>query len=270
MSKPSRPHLRGDEGALFEQYHQRLLRATAVAINTSRDNVDEACAFAWAQLMTHDVHRETVFAWLKQVARREALRLKLLDQGLVPFGHEPGALDPERLPVPSGNPAVTPERWQAALARLRGLPERDRRAIAMRAFGWRYADIGHELGISETRVNQILSRADAHLHELQEQERPARSARVARLREVEANPPRYLRDAIGRPPKPSRRHGWEALRRDWRRLALAIEDYRAAYGVTDPRRALGPAARTRQQRLERDDLRERIDRFTLEMDRPRR
>jgi hypothetical protein len=39
------------------------------------------------------------------------------------------------------------------------------------------------------RVNQILSRADAHLHALEEQARRPRSARVARLRELEADPP---------------------------------------------------------------------------------
>src|SRR4051812_11722706 len=102
----------GDEGELFERYHRRLVRATAYLTRASCENVEEACAFAWAHLLVHDVRRETVFGWLKEVARREAIRLEQVDRGWVPLGKEAGALDLDLLAVPSGNPAVTPERWR--------------------------------------------------------------------------------------------------------------------------------------------------------------
>src|SRR3954470_14026654 len=101
--------LHGDESELFERYHQRLLRLTALEVKTSSENIEEACAYAWAQLLVNEVRRDTAFAWLKQVARREAIRLHQLDRGALPLGHEPGAVDPDRLDLRAGNPAVTPE-----------------------------------------------------------------------------------------------------------------------------------------------------------------
>jgi hypothetical protein len=117
---------KGDEGELFERYHRRLLRLTAHEIKTSHANIEEACAFAWAQLLSHEVRRDSAFAWLRQVARREAMRLRNVDRGVLPLGYEPGTVYPEHVPLASGNPAVTPERWREALARLDRLPERDR------------------------------------------------------------------------------------------------------------------------------------------------
>jgi DNA-directed RNA polymerase specialized sigma24 family protein len=263
--------LHGDESELFERYHQRLLRLTAFEIKTSPENIEEACAYAWAQLLVNEVRRDTAFAWLKQVARREAIRLHQLDRGAVPLGHEQGAVDPDRLEVPAGNPAVTPELWTEALSRLDRLPERDRRAVVMRAFGWKYTEIGEALGMSYTRVNAVLVRADGHLRELDERQAQTPAPRASRLLHLEADPPRWLRDAIGRRPARNRRRGDNAaLIREWRRLALAIDDYRREYDVHDPHRALGPQATSRDQRVQRDELRSRIDRFGIERAQPPR
>lgn len=259
------PRPRGDEAELFERYHRRLIRLTAYDVKTSPENIEEACAFAWAQLLSHDVRRDTAFAWLKQVARREAIRLGQIDRGAVPLGQEPGAVDPDLLAVPAGNPAVTPERWEEAMRRLSRLPDRDRRAVAMRAFGWKYTEISDALGISYTLLNRILVRADAHLRELEDRETPTRAPRASRLRHLEANTPPWLRDAIGH--RPARRPGKTLngeLIREWRRLALAIDDYRNEYDIHDPRRALGPRAASRDQRVQRDDIRSRIERFNLD------
>jgi DNA-directed RNA polymerase specialized sigma24 family protein len=269
MADASRRHVRGDEAELFERYHARLIRATAFEVRTSRENVEEACGFAWAQLMSHDVRRATVYSWLKEVARREALRLDRIYRQRVHLAYEPESVDSEIVAAPVEDPAVMRERWEVALDRLRSLAERDRRAVAMRALGWRYVDIGRELGISYTRVNQILTLADKQLSEIEERSQPPRTERVARLRALEAEPPRYLRDAIGRAPAISRRKGWEEVRREWRRLALAIEDFRADFGITDPRRALGGAGKTRAHRVRRYELQERIASFSLELGRYR-
>jgi DNA-directed RNA polymerase specialized sigma24 family protein len=82
MSDRPVPPQRRDEQWLFERYDRRLRRATQLAVNTSPDVVDDACAFAWMTLLTHQPRRETVFAWLRTVARREALRLDGLSRRL--------------------------------------------------------------------------------------------------------------------------------------------------------------------------------------------
>ena len=43
--------LQGDEAELFARDHARLLRVTAMNVTTSPDNIDEACAYAWSQLL---------------------------------------------------------------------------------------------------------------------------------------------------------------------------------------------------------------------------
>ena len=55
---------------LYERYGQRLLRLTAYAVRTSPDIVDDACSFAWVQLLATQPRRETVFPWLRTVARQ--------------------------------------------------------------------------------------------------------------------------------------------------------------------------------------------------------
>lgn len=149
--------------------------------------------------------------------------------------------------------------------RLRALPENLQRVVGLRAFGWKYAEIADELGVSYTRVNNLLREADDYLHRFRERELAGRDPRTTRLRDLEDEPPPYLRSAIGRPPRFNhRRTGAQFLLRDWRRLAVAIDEHRDRHGVTDNKMALGPGARTPAERAARDALRDRIDRFTYQ------
>jgi hypothetical protein len=59
---------------------------------------------------------------------------------------------------------------------------------------------------------------------------------------AEHDPPGYLRAELG--PVPESTRGGRA----WREAAAAIQDYRRAYGITDPDQALGPAPRASTQR----------------------
>jgi conjugative relaxase-like TrwC/TraI family protein len=59
---------------------------------------------------------------------------------------------------------------------------------------------------------------------------------------AEHDPPGYLRAELG--PVPESTRGGRA----WREAAAAIQDYRRAYGITDPDQALGPAPREPTQR----------------------
>ena len=80
MSDRPVPPQQGDEHELFERYSERLRRATKFAINTSPEIVDDACAFAWMLLVSNQPRRETVWGWLRTVARNRALELDRLAQ----------------------------------------------------------------------------------------------------------------------------------------------------------------------------------------------
>ena len=83
------------------------------------------------------------------------------------------------------------------------------------------------------------------------------SSRGRLLRELEEAPPQYLLAAIGPPPRVDRKMGNEQLRREWKRLALSIEDFRGKHHVTDRVRALGSDATIPAHR----DLSKRVSSF---------
>jgi conjugative relaxase-like TrwC/TraI family protein len=71
---------------------------------------------------------------------------------------------------------------------------------------------------------------------------------------VEADRPGYVLEALG--PVPASTRG----RRAWRHAAAEIEQYRRAYQITDPDRALGPEAHDPGQRADRQRARAAIER----------
>ena len=234
------PGLRGDEARLFARYHARLQRATAISVSTSAANVDDACAFAWSQLIARQPRRLSVYGWLRTVARREALRLDKIARRTVELDTEHPAPARATQLQPTGRRSIEHTHGMIeALERLAVLPGEQREPAFLRAVGWRHSDIADFLGLTEARVAKLLRRADAHLRELDQRDRAPTSDRAARLRELEDDPPVFLLRMIGQPPRPNRKHR-EQLRREWRRLALAIDDYRIAHQITDPCRAFGP------------------------------
>ena len=109
----------------------------------------------------------------------------------------------------------------------------------MRGAGWSYEEAGDRLGISDTRVNQLVSRAHQRLREIEVREIEPRSDRARRLASIERDPPVYLVNEIGWPPRANPKEGGHEVRREWCRLALEIEDFRVERNVNDPRLALG-------------------------------
>lgn len=243
-----RPVLRGDEAQLYARYNDRLLRVTSITVPTTPANVDDACAFAWSQLIARQPQRDTIFGWLRVVARREALRLHTIGTRTVELEVErqPGL---PRASEPEHAARRTIDSAQGLLEvrdRLAVLPDDQREVAFMRAAGWRYTDIAECLDLTEARVTKLLRRADARLRDLDQRDLEPSSARGARLKQLEDDPPTFLLRAIGRPPRPNPKRG-ETLRLEWRRIALAVDDHRAAHNITDPYRALGsqtPAGRS--------------------------
>lgn len=255
----SMPPQRGDEEQLFRTYGKRLRRATQLAVRTSPDIVDDACAHAWMKLLTNQPGRETVFAWLKVVARNEAVRLDRLQRAFVPAGQ---AIDgsPAAEPVAGRARVETAQRLLEVRERLEQLPDRQRELVFLSAAGWRYRELAERAGVGVPRIGQIIARAASKLREMDIREHEVTSPRGLRLRELEDRPPRYLVASIGRLPSPSRRGVSDEVRREWRRLALAIDEFRDANQVTDPVSALGPDLRVPG----REDLAQRIRALRVE------
>ena len=253
MSGRQIPPQQGDEQALYARYAERLRRLTQLTVRTSPENVDDACAFAWSRLLINQPRRETVFPWLREVARNEAIRLDGISRRLL-------ALDEDR--TWSDVPQLVPNRGDVDQIhgmielgeRLDALPKRQREMLLLHASGWTYDEIGTRLGVSKSRVNQLMKRASVRMREMDILEQDAVSPRAQRLRQIENAPPGYIAASIGRPPRLSPKHGRQDLLREWRRVALAIEDYREANGVTDRILPLGhetdsPAQATLARRI---------------------
>ena len=75
---PSRspvPAAIGDEPVLFREHHPRLRSHVRRLVRTSRANIEDACSFAFLQLLRHQPDREHVYGWLLRTATREAIKL---------------------------------------------------------------------------------------------------------------------------------------------------------------------------------------------------
>ncbi len=154
--------LRGDEDQLFRRYNDRLLRAVGRFVHAPDAVIEDACAFAWVQLVRHQPERCTAFAWLKQVAIREAWRLsrrETRDAHLEDL--HPEAVD--------AHTARDPDRVleaREALAVLAELPERQARYLSLLVAGYRYDEIVAIAGTTYTNVNKHLVRARASVRRL--------------------------------------------------------------------------------------------------------
>lgn len=253
------PAQQGDEADLFARYHERLVRVTALSVTASRDNVEDACAYAWAQLLSYQPRRDTIFAWLRTVARREAIDLEKASRRQLSINANEHAA--AHLPSLHGahRNADVAHGLVEVRDRLAVLPEDQRQIAFLRAAGWRYREIAQCLSLTEARVNKLLTRADARMRELDARDDAPQSERAARLKTLEQDPPTFLIGAIGRPPRSGRGRGGEELRREWRRLAIAIDDYRNTHRVTHRHHALGSATDTAVK--DRRALQQRIERF---------
>jgi RNA polymerase sigma factor (sigma-70 family) len=244
MTDETVPPQQGDEEQLFQRYHARLRRRTAFEVKTSPEIVDDACAYAWMQLITRQPRRETAYGWLVTVARNEALRLDQLarvrasrQQSLNFDEHAGDLMDATR-----GRVELAMD-LQDLRARLLELSPRERETVLLHAAGWRYAQLAERLGISQSRVSHLFTRGVQRMREMDQREEEPRSPRGRRLREIEHDPPRYILAAIGPEPRASTSTGLHDAQREWKRLVLQIEDYREANGIADDIVALGRGER---------------------------
>ena len=237
----------GDEARLFAEFNDVLVRVVAKRVRTAPDIIEDACATAWTQFLRYQPDRQTNWqGWLFTTAQREAWRLHrarfkalAIDPAAARAGREWVVSD---LSDPR-DPLETHIALDAAIGILEQLPARLRRIAWLRASGMRYRDIGELTGDSQTRVSQLVARANLRIYEaIERSDPPARDLppRARRLQALESAPPPWLVAEVGRPPRANqRKRPYASLLLAWRRAALAIDDYRTLTGFNAPDRGLG-------------------------------
>jgi RNA polymerase sigma factor (sigma-70 family) len=243
MAPPYKPQ-QGDEAELFKLYNERLMRRVRATVSTTPQIVEDACALAWVQFLRYQPDRERGWrSWLFQTARREAWRLhgERYETRTVGSVKEAHAVRSLREPVDPRNRHDERLELLAAGEVLEQLPPRLRRIAFLRAAGLRYSEIGELTGDSPTRVNQLVTRANHRIHEILAAETSRTlPPRAQRLRDLEENPPAWLTAEIGQVPRSQDRRASIATRLlNWRRAALALDDYRKLTGFNAGDRGLG-------------------------------
>src|ERR1019366_1802377 len=153
----------GDETTLFAELHPKLARQVRRLVRTSEENVQDACSFAFLQLLRYQPSRESVFSWLLTVAVREAVKLDQRGRRdrRLPVCEDGGELEPV-------DERADPELRLETLAALEaiaaaGLTARQARIVALHAAGHTYESISEMLGLSVRTVERQLLRAPRKL-----------------------------------------------------------------------------------------------------------
>ena len=157
-----RANPRGDEGDLIATHGARLRAIVSQAVNTSEVNIDDACAFAWLQLMESQPQRETVYPWLIRVAIREAWRLDRIQRRDESADHA----TLERIESPTAGER-TEDRLtlEEMIATLATLHPRKRKMLLQHAAGYTVEEIAAEHGISRQRARELIYRARLQLNQ---------------------------------------------------------------------------------------------------------
>jgi RNA polymerase sigma factor (sigma-70 family) len=140
------------------------LRRTARRFSLCADDADDAYQRALLILLTKAPDRppDQLVAWMQVVTRREALRVRrerarLLDRA----GPGPDEPDPiAELPSAAPGPAERVERRERVAigaAALAALKPQERRALALKASGYSYAEIMELTGWTYTKVNRCMA-----------------------------------------------------------------------------------------------------------------
>ena len=157
------PEPLGDEAEIYQRLHEGLERVVRVRVDGPPACVEDACAFAWEQLLHKQPERtERLFAWLVTVAVREGWRLVRLER------RHP-APDPGELHSVSGPERELEQRLLAleALQALAALRPAERRLLALRCAGYSYREIAALEERGTNYVNKHLGRARQRLRTLE-------------------------------------------------------------------------------------------------------
>lgn len=146
-----RPPLAGDETELYLLHAEHLIASVRRAVFADHAHIEDACQFAWAQLLAHQPRRETVFAWLRTVAIREVWRTSKIERRDV---H-----DLEFAVATAAEDALDEQvAARDALRVLSSLRPNERRYLTLQVAGLSRDEIVAHCGVTHTHVNRHLTR----------------------------------------------------------------------------------------------------------------
>jgi RNA polymerase sigma factor (sigma-70 family) len=146
---------RGHETELFQAYAAPLFAAVAATVRTSPVNAEDACAFAWLQLLRRRPSAAVAFAWLCTTAIREAVKLQRRTAQTVDLDQvEEVSPDPHSRPKGQLELIVAGEEIKAA--RLR---PREAKLVGLRVAGYSREQMAELTGDTHRSVDRQLGRA---------------------------------------------------------------------------------------------------------------
>lgn len=149
----------GDETALYRQHAAQLQAIVRHEVTTSRENVEDACAFAWTQLLRYQPDRAAVLAWLCRTAIRVAIKLDRRQRRDVDVDLDLDAAA-EHSATASQPIAARVELLAAReLIGAAGLRPREAHMLALHIAGFTYTDIAKIDQVSKRTVERQLLRA---------------------------------------------------------------------------------------------------------------
>ena len=159
---------------LYAKHSRQLQRLVGRRAGASPQAVEDACSYAWMQLLTHpDVDLRPpswrLLAWLTKTAVREAWDLARREQRppvLAEHQLEHVIIERDKLSPSSEEIAEL----RARLALVRELPERPRRFLLRQMLGYSYDEIAQLEGVSWTCTNKQLARAKRLLRDLDQRD----------------------------------------------------------------------------------------------------
>jgi RNA polymerase sigma factor (sigma-70 family) len=172
------PAPRGDEAELFERDSERLLRVVRRAIGGRGQIAEDACSFAWLQLLRTQPERNSIFPWLCTVAINEARRLLKGQTRLAEFDENPA--EPTATHVDTGADVELALEARQALELMAELSDQKVRIFSLHVAGFTYDEICAATGYSWTQVNRHMVRARSRVRARREASRRASAGEEAR------------------------------------------------------------------------------------------
>ena len=160
----SGPAQRGDEAELFDRHAARLLRIVRSVIGGRHHVAEDACSFAWLQLLRTQPERDRILGWLCAVATNEA-RAQLKRQARqAEFEESPREPTPAHVDQRADLELALDAR-QALEQMADELSEQKLRIFSLHVAGLSYEEICAATGYSWTQVNRHMTRSRARLRD---------------------------------------------------------------------------------------------------------
>lgn len=174
-SQREQPELRGDEEALYVRHAHPLERVVGSQVRASALLVEEACSFAWLQLVRTQPERDYIFSWLVTVAKRQAWRIleqqrerneRSLDElAAGEEGESVGRLGAVDDKADVEERVLAREELREALTAIGDLHPRRRRRLELFVIGYSYKEIAEMTGTTPQNVSTLIAKAKRQLRE---------------------------------------------------------------------------------------------------------